>query len=245
MLPRVQIMVAGFKEDFIFEAIKEYSSKRLYLVVPIKTDKSEEAKQVWTIVKRIKKLSGAFIEVKTIEVRVFDFLNCFKKILCVVKKEIKEGNQVIFNVSTGTRIPVMAGYTVAMIEGCDVIHVIPEHYRLKEGMYAAEGEKRIISVPKLPLDLPCEEEKAILFTLRELGNSATSMKELVDHLVKKGDFSKKGKDNGAVRSKANYYINKLQSKGCLKTTKNGRETRISLTTEGILISESLMELDEE
>ena len=240
----VLMMVAGFKDDYIIRTIREYPSRKIYLLVPHDGDTSDAANSVRTIVDGIIDTVSGIMEIEPVKVHIHDFSHCFGRIMKVVRREMAAGNEVIFSISTGERVPVMAGYMVATLEGCTVIHVIPEHYHLRDGMYAAEGTKRFIEIPKLPVDLPRGEERSILFALRELGCSATSMAQLVEHIRNKPEFTGDGAtDPAAVRSRLNYYLPGLVRKGCVRTEKEGRETGVHLTLQGQLVAEGLMGLE--
>lgn len=113
---RILITTFGFDEDKILSAMRMLAYDKLVLV----TGKDSLEKDGYKRIVEIE--SGGKNGIETILVNVFSFMVCLKKIEETIDKYTKKGNEVLLNVSGGTKVLSDAAMFAAFQKGIKSFH---------------------------------------------------------------------------------------------------------------------------
>lgn len=247
---RVHFVPQGVPEDkdLIFSGILHSQAQKVFIIrnseckLPnIEKRAAECAEQVC---REIKKRGSMLWSVKEIDpnerkVNFFDLLQALGRFDRWIKNEIKAGNEVSVNISTGNKIVSLALAMAALKNGAKVFYYIPEDLKIEEYEktrflvneegYSSKMPHESIEITRFPFDFMRELPLDILSKLSELGGNVDSYTQLVRALYPDISSSKQ------IRSKRveiSEKVRLLESWGYVKTKKAGTERQVFLTPDG-------------
>jgi hypothetical protein len=231
---RVHIAPVGFREvKRVTYPLVKMKADRVYLVT-YKPD--DNAKKYFEEVKKELKKQDERIELKEVYVNIWDLLDCVEEFRKIFEEEKEKGNQIYFNVSTGSKITAMAGMLVCMIIG-------GQPYYAKRDYSASRHEKSneeeevidIVRLPVLEIRKPKNEHLIVLSILKKAGGKMRK-RELIQELVKLKIIRPKENSKltiAAKHSQLRAILNPLEKEwGYVKVEYSGRRSEVILTEQG-------------
>jgi CRISPR locus-related DNA-binding protein len=231
---KVHILITGWDCERSIWGCMHLGADRVYLIVPdskpkrnIETWVSQKTKNV---AESVMKKYSKYFEINPVTVSYEDYLDCFRKIIRIMKKEAK--NEVFVNISSGSHVVASAAIFAASIMRCKAYYVLAERYDdifKDEGRFVSYGGKSVVDVPLLPISFISDTETEILKIIKKDGRMPVSeLARKANHL-----FSK------PTRSNFNYYVNKLAESGFLKNEISSGKMFTRITESGKMIIEAL------
>ncbi len=205
---KIHILVAGWDKERAIWGCTRLGADKVYLIVP---EFTKEKTDPWVnektrkIADEIKTKFSRYFKIEFVPVVYDDYLDCFKKIIKVIKNE--KGNEILVNIASGSHIATSAAIFAASITKCKAYYVQPERYDevFKGDRFISYGGKSIVDIPLLPISAITETEVEILEFIAKTGRVAVS------ELAKEAQ----GIFDVPTRSKFNYYVDKLGDMGFL------------------------------
>jgi hypothetical protein len=243
---KVHVAVLGYEVDRIVEPLKRRGVSRFYLVIG--ETESERGKQFIEILK--KKIVGtekekALIpsdEFKQVSANLWDYRDLVAKICEIINFEGKQGHNVYVNVSSGSKLAAVASTNASFMCCAKPYYVQVEEHNYekilelqgKNPQGLTSGVKSIIDIPetgtvKRPKD---EFVKALSIVNTKPG---LSQKELMDALDKEGLLPREEGENGVYIKFRRKYLEPLLDRKWVSTKKEGKESMVSLTDNGMNI----------
>jgi len=240
----VHIIPVGLAFDRIVEGLKWQPGKKVYFILGTKETLVELIAR--KILEQIKEKIGTLYEIKEEYVNVYDFNDILRKASEIMRKEKEERSTIFVNISSGTKIVIIALAIAAFLYDAQLYYAVPEKYTSPKAdislsefhatkfsfdtimpLTTSSGVRDIIRIPPLPLRLPGQEELKILEILSE--NPASSLKEI----AKRADF---GDDKKSI-AKVSYYVRKLEDDNLIEVERSKRRMKMQITVKGeILVS---------
>jgi hypothetical protein len=233
---KVHLLIAGWDRERSIWGCIRMGADRVYLLTPI-LHQAEGIESWWSLKTRktaeeIRRKFSKFFEVRFVQVIYEDYLDCFKKIIRVLKEEKESGNKVYINISSGSHVAASAAIFAASIARCKAYYVLPQKYDevfRKRDRFISYGGRRIVEVPLLPISSLSGVEIELL------------------KIVKRGEkiagpeLAKEAKRIFArsSRSKINYYLRKFEDMGFVSNELKGGRLYSRITEAGKMILEAL------
>ncbi len=232
---RVYIFIQGLEEERILEGYRAYPSNRVIIIrnsVVTEKNKALEEKVEEFIESIKKKLKYAVSEFSEVYINFFDFIEAFKGIEEIIRRERSMGREVYINVTGGTRLVAGASLLASFIHGAHPIYVSAGEYERLKVICKKAGE--IYEIPPVPIRKVSDRSIEILKTLlSNFGENFATLEELAEAMGKK--FSSR-KEKSAALSWLNYHIKRLENDGFVNLRFNRREIEVKITPSGILIA---------
>ncbi len=212
MTKTVHIITVGTNKDLIVESIKTSGKpiQKAYLV--IEKDNVDSHKNA----EEIKKMLGSFIDVRELHVDC-EIYSALLEILKVIKKEKRDGNEVLINLSDASENLCLACYISAQISESKVY-------------MALSNEKiRIVDLLIPPIKKIGDDKITIIKTIDENGGEIESINKLIEILEGKTQDQKKYM---AQRARMSYHLKGLEEDGLIEMKREGKNVRIRLTPLG-------------
>ncbi|MFX1519813.1 MAG: DUF6293 family protein [Promethearchaeota archaeon] len=240
----VHIIPLGLAFDRIIEGLKWHPGNKVHFIMG--TKKTQVELTARKILEKIKEKISMLYEIEEEYVNVHDFNDILRKTSEIMRKEREKGSTIFVNISSGTKVVIVALAIAAFLYDAQLYYVVPEEYTAlvdkipTNGTTAKEitddeimryttssGARSVIRIPPLPIRLPGDEELKILEILSE--NPASSLKEIAT----KANF---GEDKKSI-AKVSYYIRKLEDDNLIEIERSKRRMKMQITVKGkILIS---------
>lgn len=184
---RVHIVPVGYDSNRVFESLIQMKADKIYFIKHILDDRNHSA-YLDKIKKEIKSLRAVQIEEK---VDIWDFYGCMEKFKKIITEEKNNGNKVLINVSSGSKITAIAGMLACMTWGGQPYYVrikYPQKQKMKD--VEKEEVEKIINPPVYDIEKPTETSMEILSLIEQKGNSIRKG-YLIKELVSKGKIKAK------------------------------------------------------
>jgi len=223
----VHIIPVGFTKPTLLESMKNYKFNRVYLVLG--EEKSSAEKHAIELADEIERDVKGVAEVERIEIALDDIYSSAAKIIGIIKKEVKEGNEAKINISGSMRTTAIACYLAASICDAGVYIGLPKY---------ADGEKvvgitKVVEVPLFPIK-EVEGERLEIIKILLGRKEISSIDELIS-LLSPQIFTKRGSGSYLKeRSRISYHLKMLEGDGFIKTAKKGKRKVLELTELGYL-----------
>jgi len=221
----VHIIPVESNKDKIIESIKTsgYPIHKAYLVLSKSASQELEEKRR-KVAEDVEVLLKALIDVEKIYVDEFDVYGSAIEILKVIKKEMREGCEVLINASDSPRNVCIACYVAAQISKSRLYTALPKY-----GNGSEVGIGKIIEVPVPPLKRIGEDKIDIIKVIEQEGGEVESINKLIEILEGKIEDHKMYM---AQRARMSYHLNGLEEDGIIITKREGKNVRIILTDLG-------------
>lgn len=213
----VHIAPVGFHPEKIVESIRQFPVHKVIMII----HPGDENKP--SVMNAVNSIDNAFgdIDIEKVSVERENIIKASLDLIDIASREIKNGNQVMFNISGGLRNISMAAYFVGMVSGIDTYTDIPQS---NEEKYSLKG---ILSIPYLPI---AQLRKEQLRILDHLEDDADSQDELIYRL--NPDIGQE--DLGKERSRLTHHLKHLRDIDLVETIKMGKKSVVKRTAMGTL-----------
>jgi hypothetical protein len=245
----VQLIFLGYWDhiDRVKLLLRKYIPHKVYFIKG--EEHAETEKEVQDFVKKmrveIEKELPQWVRdsAEEVEMPFFDFEKIFPKMLSIMVKERKEGNEVIANLHGASLMMAAAAAIAASMTGSKTYWVLPERWSIykndKDIMLKPVGAGAIteVNIPMLPM-IPLGAEKHVLaYLLKNDSNIKGKLSGLSEQIgLDNLGANIKKPSSGIV--KLSKTIKKLRDSGYVETKRISRKTfEISLTHKGKMIAE--------
>jgi len=225
---RVHIVPVGFEVKRVTEPILQLKGDRVYLISLNKDDKAS------TRMKQIKKiLTNKQIEVKEEYTDIWNIMSCMEKFREIVTRE--KGNQIYFNVSTGSTLASIAAMLTCMIWKCRAYYVkLKYDEKKKQEEFVENNVEDVLSIPVYKILSPEDKHLLILGIIKDK-----------DRKIRKKDLIEKLKELKIIRpvmgkklsvhaehSQLNAMLKPLVDEHYVEVQSRGRSSIVMLTQQG-------------
>jgi hypothetical protein len=251
----VQVIFLGhfMHKDRTIYLLRKFIPHKVYFVISNEEFETEGKKDVRTeLMEALKKELPPWVAKKAelVSMSFYDFNETFPRILEILAKERKEGNEVIINLHGATISAAIATVYAATLTGAKPYWILPKKWVLSksdkgENTLFPEGAKKeaLIEIPLKP-ELPKSPDSDVLiYLLKKNGEVKSKLKNIVEDfgIAKLGPNVKKSA-SGVV--KLSKVLQKLREKELVVTKKIGRKFfEIKLTEKGTMVAKVLSMLE--
>lgn len=231
----------GLEWDRLIYPIKTYHPQKIIIIQ--QEENLIKDKQYSDIIKKSKELSESLIkktkflvDSEVISVNYHDYENCLFTLKKVIESNCKNFDEISINVSTGSKILVLAAVVVSQFFNCKLIYVVPKQYSIFDSKMKVNS-KGVLSITEIkpfnlnPLINLKKMEYKILFNL---DNNNMSLSDLTQKI-----FSKKINDYEIIKKKnlILYHIKTLNEKNLIKIINLNNQKYMCLTELGKFLKE--------
>ena len=231
---RVQIAPLGYEYNRILEPVYEYNADTVVLLRH-KASQDYEAPFQRELVQTLRENDR--IDLKERECDLFDINSAVTAFVSAIESHQKD--DVLVNVSTGSKLTAIAGMMACQSTSATPFYVAPS-FQNEDGSREAPSKPLVDSVgemfdlPVFRLNAPSSDQLAMLEYLREQ-NGATK-KELIQHARdEKLSFivnTSSKTDEGLYRLLETHIIKPLREQNYIHVEKDGRKKRVYLDEHG-------------
>jgi len=241
---RVHISPVGFDIDRVVIPLEELNADKVWLISE-KDEKTDEAQPYIDEIRKKLKTKRILNKTKKCSIRnLFDVLHIYKEI---IDEEQKEGHEIFFNVSTGSKIEAIAGMMACMMFRTDKLninayYVVPKVYstRPKKGKRKkieglSRGCKEIIELPHYRIEKPSNK---LINALRIIDKYEDGIsKKLLIKAAKEEKLFIIKEDAKSIAASEHSAINKgiiepLEEWGFVERKGKGKRGKIIITKDG-------------
>ena len=226
----VHIIPIGLEIDRATLPLKEYKADRVYLLAQDYGGSIEKY-----FLENVKAGLDKGVEVIVEGYVNWDNFNEIMSKFCEILKR-ERGNKVFVNVSSGGKLPGIAGTIAAMMFDATPYYVVPERYENRKEEQSTSGYRKVISLPEYRISPP---QEGLIEALRIIDNyERTSQKALSAELVEQGLLRDKDEKGKVLNVKAMHvlfrrqFLRPLLDKGWVEIEGQRRAAKLSLTEEG-------------
>jgi len=226
----VHVIPVGLEIDRAALPLREYKADRVYLLAPEYGDSIDD--YFLDAVKRELE-KGVEVIVETYN-RWDDFYGIMARFCDILKRE--QGNKVFVNISSGGKLPSIAGTLASLMFDATAYYVVPERYENRVREQSTRGFRKVIPLPEYRISPPREE---LIDALKIIDNyEVTSQKTLSKELLKKGLLRERDEKGKKLNEKALHvlfrrqFLRPLEDRGWIRREGQRRATKLSLTEEG-------------
>ena len=225
MKKTVHIIPVGHTKTTLTEGMRQYPFHKIILVLGKTPGPGEEKAEA--VAAEIRGEFEKVAEIEEIHVELDDIYTAAIAIAKNIRAEEKPGNTVMVNASGSLRTIGISCYLACAVTGATLYVALPAY---EKGVLT--GIRQVQTVPPAPLKDAGREELLILKYLNQHGTL-----DSVDTLIQ-GLRGLEKTDSGFQKERArmSYHIKKLREKSFIKTYKDGKNLRTSLTPLGRLIA---------
>ncbi len=216
-----QVIFVGLHKERLIEsirALREEPAGKIILMVGEQELPAEE--KVNKLAEELKKELETVYDVEIDKIDKKNTLRAAKQLVELIKKERKNGNDVLLNASGSLRNVSIAAYIAACITDSRIITSIPK-YDEKENEV---GVEEIIEIPLIPITFPPKEQMQIIHAIN---GGVDSLDELILRL--NPSISKADEKFMKERSRISHHLSKLEDMEFVRRKKIGRNVRIERT----------------
>jgi len=212
----VHIIPVGLNKDVLLESTKLCGKpiQKVYLVLG-----KDEIEEVLRNADEIEKTLSVLVEIKRVYVDKTNIYSIAFDILKIIKEEIKEGNEVLINISDTTKEMCIACYLAAQLSGSKMYMAVTKDGKIE----------KVIDVLIPPIKRISDDKLTIIKTLEEQGGEVESINRLIDLLEGKTNDQKRYM---AQRARMSYHLKGLEDDGLVEMKREGKNVRIILTELG-------------
>ncbi len=221
----IHVIPIGFNKERVIESIKVcgYPIHKAYLVLS-RDQPLEIKRKILETAEEVEKTLKALIDIERIYINELDIYGSAIELLKVIKKEIKEGNDVLINASDAPRTVCIACYITAQISNSKMYIAIPKYEDGKE-----VGIEKIVEIPIPPLKRIGEDKIMIIKTIEKSGGEVESINKLIELLEGRLEDQKRYM---AQRARMSYHLKGLEEDGIVVMKREGKNVKIALTELG-------------
>lgn len=225
---RVHVVPVGFDNERVTVPIILAKGDRVYLV----SRKADDiASKYLEIIK--KELKKNKIEIREEFTDIWDLMSCMEKFREIVIRE--QGNQIFFNVSTGSTLASIAAMITCMIWKCEPYYAKLEYPETKKQVEViSQKVESVLSIPVYAILKPDDRHLLILGIIKDAG-CKIKKKNLIDKLKELKIIKPVTKDVltiHAEHSQLNAMIRPLVEEKYLEVESRGRSSLVILTPQG-------------
>jgi len=226
----VHVIPIGLEIDRATLPLREYKADRVYLLAPEYGDPIDDY-FLDNVMAGLDK--GIEVIVETYD-RWDDFYGILAKFCEILKRE--RGNRVFVNISSGGKLPGIAGTLASLMFDATAYYVVPERYenRLKE--QSTRGYRKVIPLPEYRISPP---EEGLIEALRIIDKyGRTGQKALSEELVGMGLLRDRDERGKKLNDKAMHvlfrrqFLRPMLDRGWIQIEGQRRAAKLSLTEEG-------------
>jgi predicted transcriptional regulator len=232
---KIHLLISGWDRERSIWGCMRLGADKIYVIVP-EPHEREGIESWWNkktrkVAEEMKKKFSKYFKIELLPVIYEDYIDCFKKIIKVIREEKERGNDVYVNISSGSHVATSAAIFAASLTKCKAYYVIAKRYDnvLKEkDRFISYGGRSVIEVPLLPISYMSTVEIELLKIIQKEGRIAVS------------ELARKARNLFTVptRSKFNYYVRKLEDSGFLDNEIISGKLYTKITDSGRMIIEA-------
>ena len=201
---------------------------KAFLVTKASRTGSDKAEAFLRRIERGTAESG--IETERVGCDISDFYDCLRVVGGVVASELKAGNMVFVNISSGGRVLSHASAVAGMMWDARMYYVEPEVDE-RETREFTKGMRSVSEVPTFHIDRPLDIE-LVLMEMVEGAGGATTKKHLISRMQDRGLIQGKQISRQAQYQALRRILGPLADKGWVEISGETRSSRVKLTGEG-------------
>jgi len=225
---RVHIVPVGFEVKRVTEPILQLKGDRAYLISLKEDDKAAEH------VKKIKQiLASKQVDVKVEYTDIWNIMSCMEKFREIVTRE--KGNQIYFNVSTGSTLASIAAMLTCMIWKCRAYYAKLKYDEKKKREELVENDvEDVLSIPVYKILRPEDRHLLILGIIKDKSRKIRK-KDLIEKLnelkIIRPVMGEKLSVH-AEHSQLNAMLKPLVDEHYVEVQSRGRSSIVILTQQG-------------
>lgn len=235
---RVQIIPLGYEKNRVLEPINRLMADKVILLRHLEED-DYEAEFQKELIETLTANDRLEVEERRCDLFSLD------QSLIAIKDAILDcdaDDQVYVNLSTGSKLTAIAGTMACQATGATPFYATPE-FRTGEGEREPPSEPLVKSVgditeiPRVPLQLPNEDQQRILAYIDELEDKDHVTKKELIRFSEREELSfiaetESKSEEGKYQLLETNIINPLKDDGYVEIEKRGREKHVKITDEG-------------
>ncbi len=234
----IQIIPMGIDKDRPIYLLKQFPPHKVYFVR--NSNPPPQHKRMEKIVDNIQREIENLIplaEKEYIKMDYSDFKQPFIEFLRIMRKEKKDGNRVIVNLSPPSRIIAFAAWLASSLTDCEAYYIQANVYGLK-GEFHSKGVAKMTRVIPFPIILPDETERKVLEFLLNKKSVRMKLRDMVKLIGVENLGKVKTLQSGIV--KMSYVLRDLKNKGYIEIKSVSRKRQeISLTEAGEIMARAV------
>jgi hypothetical protein len=228
---RVHVAPIGFEIDRVVLPFLAMKGERLHLL--LRNGRNARGDRCVSEIRKDLEANKKAYAIHQVDLDLFQIIYTCRKI---IDEELKNGNTVFVNMSSGGSIQAVACHfaTITFRSGVSAFYAYPETYIEKVNPsrpQASAGLSRIEMVPHYSIELPDEREMRFLRIVADA--RIPSKRGLLDECERAGLIATTGKSKpyGHVVLE-NRFVKPLTDKGLIYVEDRGRRSRVRLTENG-------------
>jgi len=204
----VHVIAVESKPSEIVESVKMsgYPIHKAYLVFS-----SEKARNA---VEKVKDTLSSLVDVEIVELKESTVYDAVEQILRTIRKEVDEGNTLLFNITDSDKLICLSCFISAQIS---------------ESKIYMKADAGVVEVATPPMKKVNEDKLEILRALEKEGGGVDSINRLIELVEGKLEEQKRYM---AQRARMSYHLNGLEEDGLVVTERRGKNLSINLTELG-------------
>jgi uncharacterized protein DUF6293 len=233
---RIEVAPVGYYIDRVVEPIRRHNADRVYLI----RARSPEADLAAPFRNRVLEQLRHWkpnLEILSVRTDVWNLESAVETFSSIIHEEVRNGNSVWVNLSTGSKLEAVAAAIACMAQGATPFYVQMESYNRPDvKVPLAEGVHSIDVVPTFNLSPPTPPGLAVLGLLDE-NRAGLAKKDLLAGLTEAGFIPPESSDRTvqARYARLQVVLQPLTAPPPLATVRGSRRsTRVQITDRGRL-----------
>jgi hypothetical protein len=233
---RVDVAPVGYYIDRVIVPIQQHNSDRLYILRARKDSEDLASAFREEIIRQLKKWKPG-LDIRTVRTDLWTMESAVESFSAIIRGEVRDGNSVWVNLSTGSKLEAVAAAVACMAHGGTPYYVEMKSYERPDLRHPlAEGVKSVYTVPTFGLASPGAGGLAILELLAQ-NDPGLSKKSLISGLTELGllPSDSSGQSLQARYARLQVILNRLTEIPALVAIEGHRRAgRVKITESGRL-----------
>ena len=231
----LQIILVGWELDRVMYGLKEMPPKKAIFIT---SSPEHSIKRKWSditenVTKRAIESIKSIVETEVVYANYHDFDDCMSKIVSVLEANKNNFDEIILNVSSGSKPLIIASVLASQYYPINLFYVVPEEYNSPlDTQFLSSGAIKILELPTFELKelvLPTKKQRDIFSLLEE---NEIPFSRVLEKYSKNTGIKLKGHTIDRLRSLFFYHLKKLEKKRLVKLQTRKKRLFVSLTNTG-------------
>jgi len=228
---RCHICPVSYEVDRVLLPLLEMRADKAHLVTKAKRAGVDKAESILQRIERGAREEGIRTERRGCDIT--DFHDCIRVVGGLMDAEMKDGNLIFVNISSGGRVLSHASAVAGMMWGARLYYAQPE-VDDRETREFTRGLKQVSEMPTFSIDRPGDDSLGILASVDDAGGRTTKKRLIAwlheQRIIKPGTMSRQAEYQVLKR-----FLDSMVEKGWLEVKGETRSSRVLLTKDGSLI----------